>query len=324
MSQISFVIPVFRNEGTVRATYEQIVALMRGQFPEHGYEFVLVDDGSDDGSLAELLAIHRHDPRVKALSLSRNFGQLNAVIAGVRSATGNATVIMSADLQDPVKLIEDMIREWQSGTKIVICYRVSREDSFAARMTSKAFYGLIRLSNPNMPSGGFDYILMDEEPTRIFASLKDRNRFLQGDVLWLGFSTKFIPYHRLRRPIGKSQWTVSKKVKYFIDGLLNTSYLPIRFMSLFGVLTSVAGFLYAIIVITARLTGHMPFIGYAPIMVTLLVLSGIIMTMLGVIGEYVWRIYDEARGRPNYIIKDRFMGDDDEVTSSADGQSVVR
>jgi polyisoprenyl-phosphate glycosyltransferase len=306
MSVISFVIPVYRNEGTVRTTYEQIVALMRDKFPEQGYEFVLIDDGSDDGSLDEMLSIHRSDPHVKALSLSRNFGQLNAVIAGLRAVTGDATVIMSADLQDPVKLIEDMIREWQTGTKIVICYRVSREDSFAARVTSKAFYGIIRLSNPNMPAGGFDYVLMDEEPCRIFASLRDRNRFFQGDVLWLGFSTKFLPYHRQARPIGKSQWTISKKVKYFIDGLLNTSYLPIRFMSFFGVMTSLAGFFYAVVVITARLTGNMPFYGYAPIMVTILVLSGIIMSMLGVIGEYVWRIYDETRGRPNYIIKERY------------------
>jgi dolichol-phosphate mannosyltransferase len=283
----------------------------------------LIDDGSDDGSLDELRSIHCHDPNVSVISLSRNFGQLNAVIAGTRAVTGNATVVMSADLQDPVSLIEEMIREWQRGTKIVICYRVSREDSFTSRMTSKLFYGLIRLSNPQMPIGGFDYVLMDEEPTRIFASLRDRNRFLQGDILWLGFSTKFIPYHRMKRTVGKSQWTLAKKVKYFIDGLLNTSYLPIRFMSLFGVLTSLAGFLYAVIVAVARLTGHMPFIGYAPIMVSLLVLSGIIMTMLGMIGEYVWRIYDETRGRPNYIIKERFLSPQEDGKSHSDVHSAT-
>lgn len=309
-SIISFVIPVYRNRGSVRATHDQVVALMQGQLPELDYEFVFVDDGSDDGSLEEILAIRDSDPHVKALTLSRNFGQLQATIAGLRQAQGDACIIMSADLQDPVQLIGDMIREWQAGNRIVIGYRVSREDSLAARLTSKLFYSLMHLSNPKMPTGGFDFVLMDREPTRIFASLRDRNRFFQGDVLWLGFPTKFLPYERMRRTVGKSQWTLSKKVKYFIDGILDSSYLPIRAMSMMGILTALGGFSYALVVVVLRLTNQVPYIGYAPILVSILVIGGMIMTMLGVIGEYLWRIYDETRGRPLYIIKESFGTDE--------------
>jgi dolichol-phosphate mannosyltransferase len=325
MSTISFVIPVYRNRGSLRATYDQVAGLMRGQFPALDYEFVFVDDGSDDGSLGEILALREADPRVKALALSRNFGQLQATIAGLRQARGDACVIMSADLQDPVQLIGEMIREWQAGNRIVIGYRVAREDGLAARLTSRLFYGLVHLSNPDMPTGGFDFVLMDREPYRIFAALRDRNRFFQGDVLWLGFPTKFLPYERLRRPVGKSQWTVSKKVKYFIDGILDSSYLPIRAMSVIGTLTALAGFGYALVVVVLRLTNRVPYIGYAPIMVSLLVIGGLIMTMLGVIGEYLWRIYDEARGRPLYIVKDRYL-EAPEVAAApeSDGAELLR
>jgi polyisoprenyl-phosphate glycosyltransferase len=305
---LTFVIPVYRNRGTIRATCTQIVEMLRTSLPGVDYQFVLVDDGSDDGSLEEILEARRLDPKVEYLSFSRNFGQVPAIIAGLREARGDAVVILSADLQDPVHLIADMIAAWRAGNQIVVCYRIAREDTAAARFTSWAFYNLIRLSNPRMPSGGFDYILLDRRPAAVLAELRERNRFLQGDVLWLGFRTQFIPYERQRRTVGRSQWTLWKKVKYFIDGLLSTSYLPIRFMSLLGIVTALAGFLYALVVVFLRLTNRQPYIGYAPLMTALLVIGGLIMVMLGIIGEYVWRIYDETRARPSYIIKDRYDG----------------
>jgi glycosyltransferase involved in cell wall biosynthesis len=291
---VSFVIPVFRNQGSIRLTYGQIVAMMRDAYPDLGCQVVLVDDGSDDGSLEEMRATHRDDPTVECLCFSRNFGQIPAIVAGFRAARGQATVILSADLQDPVRLIADMIAEWLAGNEIVICYRISREDSAVAQLTSRVFYGLIKYTNPRMPAGGFDFVLLGEKPSRIFASFRERNRFFQGDILWMGFPTKFIPYSRQRRTIGKSQWTLAKKIKYFIDGLLNTSYLPIRLMSLLGLITSLSGFAYAVVVVFLRLTGRTPFLGYAPLMIVMLVLGGMNMIMLGIIGEYIWRIYDEA------------------------------
>lgn len=309
---VSFVIPVFRNEGTIVSTCLKIQELFKNLLETLDYELILVNDGSDDGSWSVIQEITSVNNRIKAISFSRNFGQVPAMIAGARHAIGNAAVFMSADLQDPVELIEEMIQEWQNNkSEIVICYRTNREDSIAAKLTSAIFYRFMKIANPKMPEGGFDFVLLDRKPLDVFKEIDERNRFFQGDVLWMGFNIKFIPYKRLKRTIGKSQWNFNKKLKYFIDGSLNTSYLPIRFMSAIGIATALLGFVYAFIVAYARFINKVPFKGYAPIVILLLMIGGLIMIMLGIIGEYIWRIYDEARNRPLYIIKNTVNFDDD-------------
>ena len=303
--KLSFVIPVYRNSGSINPTYSKITALLLGLNLQ--YEFVFINDGSDDNSINELVEIHNNDNLVKIISFSRNFGQVPAVIAGLKEVTGNAVVIMSADLQEPIALIEDMIAKWKSGNEIVIGHRTDRDDNFIANTTSTVFYKLMQYINPKMPKGGFDFMLIDQKALESLNQIDERNRFFQGDVLWLGFNTAFIPYSRLKRTIGKSQWTLSKKLKYFIDGLLNTSYVPIRLMSLLGFIFSLFGFLYAIVIAYSRFINKTPFDGWAPIMILILIIGGLIMLMLGIIGEYVWRTYDETRKRPLYIIKDKFI-----------------
>lgn len=307
--KISFIIPVYRNEGSIAITYDKLTGLM--QRLGHDYEFVFINDGSDDGSMDEILSLYNKDNNVKVISFSRNFGQAAAIIAGYREVTGDASVNMSADLQEPVELIEEMIARWQQGNEIVICHRIDREDSFIANNASKIFYKMMQYANPKMPKGGFDFILMDRKALDAINQIDERNRFIQGDILWLGFSTVFIPYSRLKRTIGKSQWTLAKKLKYFIDGLLNTSYIPIRLMSLLGICFSAFGFLYALVIAYNRFINNTPFIGWAPIMIIILIIGGLIMLMLGIIGEYVWRTYDETRKRPLYIIKDKFTRDEE-------------
>lgn len=309
--KLSFVIPVFRNAGSIVPTYEKLMALFLQLQLDH--EFIFVNDGSDDCSIEELLSLHDKDFRVKVISFSRNFGQVPAVIAGLKVVSGEAVVIMSADLQEPVELIGEMIAKWKAGNEIVIGHRVDREDSFIANKASIVFYRLMRYVNPKMPKGGFDFMLIDQKALQVLNQIDERNRFFQGDVLWLGFSTAFIPYCRMKRPIGKSQWTLSKKLKYFIDGLLNTSYAPIRIMSLLGICFSFFGFLYAILIAYNRFINNTPFDGWAPIMILILIIGGLIMLMLGIIGEYVWRTYDETRKRPLYIIKDKFIRDETDI-----------
>lgn len=306
--KLSFVIPVFRNEGSITPTYEKITGLMHKLSLD--YEFVFVNDGSDDNSMQELTALHEKDSKVKVISFSRNFGQVPAIIAGMKEVTGAAAVSMSADLQEPIELIENMISKWQSGNEIVIGHRVDREDSFIANKASAVFYSMMKYVNPKMPKGGFDFLLIDQKAIAVFNQIDERNRFFQGDILWLGFSVAFIPYSRLKRTIGKSQWTLSKKLKYFIDGLLNTSYIPIRLMSLLGIIISFLGFLYALVIAYNRFINNTPFEGWAPIMILILIIGGLIMLMLGIIGEYVWRTYDETRKRPLYIIKDKLAKDE--------------
>jgi glycosyltransferase involved in cell wall biosynthesis len=300
---ISFVIPVFRNEKAVTITYEKIVAMCQSALPAYDREFVFVDDGSDDGSLNELLAIRQRDQTVRIVSFTRNFGQMAAILAGLKTATGDLVLHLSADLQDPVDLIPRLVQQFEAGNEVVVAYRENREDRFTSRLTSRLFYRIIRLSLPEIPSGGFDYVLMARKVVDAFNSIEVRNRFFQGDVLWLGYKTSFVPYTRAKRTYGKSQYTFAKRLKNSLDAILDSSYLPIRFISLVGVLTALSGFLYAVDIVYARLRHDIPATGLAPIMILVLVIGGLLMLMLGIIGEYVWRIYDEVKGKPNYVVR---------------------
>jgi len=306
MKRISFVIPVYRNERAVTITYDHIRQICASALTNYAYEIVFVDDGSDDGSLDELLRIRSADPNVRVISFTRNFGQMAAILAGFQQATGDVIVQLSADLQDPIALVPQMMAEYERGSEVVVCHREHREDALSARLTSRALYAILRLSFPQIPPGGFDYILLDRKVVDAFNAVDVRNRFFQGDILWFGYKTTFIPYTRARRAIGRSQYTFAKRLKNSLDAILDSSYLPIRFISLVGVLTAFAGFLYAIDIVYGRLRHDIPFTGWAPIMILILVIGGLLMLMLGIIGEYVWRIYDEVRGKPNYVVRNIF------------------
>jgi glycosyltransferase involved in cell wall biosynthesis len=303
MKRVSFVIPVYRNERAVTVTYRRIRDVCASDLAHYAYEIVFVDDGSDDGSLEELLAIRDSDPNVRVVSFTRNFGQMAAILAGLKQATGDVVVQLSADLQDPVALVPQMIAAYEKGSQVVACHREHREDGLSARLTSRLLYAILRLSFPQIPAGGFDYLLLDRKVVDAFNAVDVRNRFFQGDILWFGYTTTFIPYTRTKRPIGRSQYTFAKRLKNSIDAILDSSYLPIRFISLVGVLTALAGFLYAIDIVYARVRHNIPTTGLAPIMILILVIGGLLMLMLGIIGEYVWRIYDEVRGKPNYVVR---------------------
>jgi len=303
MKRISFVLPVYRNERAVTLTYQQIRHVMSSDLQRYAYEIVFVDDGSDDGSAAELAAIQTADTQVRVVTFTRNFGQMAAILAGLRQASGEVIIQLSADLQDPIALVPQMVAEYERGSEVVACHREHREDPWSRRITSRLLYAILRLSLPQIPAGGFDYILLDRKVVDAFNAVDVRNRFFQGDILWFGYKTTFIPYTRPKRPIGRSQYTFSKKLKNSIDAILDSSYLPIRFMSLLGVLTAFLGFLYAVDIVYGRLRHDIPFTGWAPIMILVLVIGGVLMLMLGIIGEYVWRIYDEVKGKPNYVVR---------------------
>ena len=300
---ISFVIPVYRNERAVTLTYQKIRGALANDLSSYDYEFVFVDDGSDDGSLAELLRLREADPKVRIISFTRNFGQMAAILAGLKGATGDVILHLSADLQDPVELIPRMVRDYELGSELVIGHRAEREDKWTSRITSRLFYRIIRMSFPQMPAGGFDYVLMARRVVDSFNRIEVRNRFFQGDLLWMGYKTTFIPYTRAKRTIGRSQYTFAKRLKNSLDAILDSSYLPIRFISVAGASTACAGFLYALNIAYTRFEHGTPFTGWAPIMILLLLIGGLLMLMLGIIGEYVWRIYDEIKKKPNYLIR---------------------
>jgi glycosyltransferase involved in cell wall biosynthesis len=305
--KISFVVAVYHNEGAVSKTHEKIRPVFSNELAHHDYEVIFVDDGSKDGSLREILSLREQDPRVKVITFTRNFGQMAAMLAGFREATGDAIINISADLQDPVELIPQMVEKWQEGSETVICYRTDRSDTLLAKIFSRLAYGVLRMSLPQIPPGGFDFVLMDRKVMDTFNSIDVRHRFFQGDLLWTGYRTSFIPYVRLKRTIGKSQYNFGKKLKNFLDAVLDASYLPIRFISLIGLITSTLGMLYSATIVISWLRGETPFEGWAPIMIVILLVGGLIMVMLGVIGEYVWRINEEVRKRPNYVVRDKFL-----------------
>ena len=305
--KISFSIAVYRNEGSILKTYKNIKSVLAKSLKGYDFEIVFIDDGSDDDSLKKILEIRKKDKRVKVISFTRNFGQMAAMLAGLKEASGDAVINISADLQDPIELIPQMIKKWKDGSEIVVCYRTDRQDALGSKLFSRLAYSLLRLSTPQIPPGGFDYVLIDRTALDEFNKIDVRNRFFQGDLLWSGYRTSFIPYVRLKRTIGRSQYNLAKKLKNFLDAFLDSSYLSIRFISIIGILTSIFGVIYSLTIVYVWIRGGAPFTGWAPIMIAIMVVGGLIMVMLGVIGEYIWRIYDEVRKKPNYVIRKKYQ-----------------
>ncbi len=303
--KVSLCFPVYQNAGSLEELYQRSREAMETNFPEMEFEFIFVNDGSTDGSLEELLAIKKRteDDRVKIINFSRNFGAQAACIAAWAHATGDAAIVLAADLQDPPEQCVEMVKEWEKGNDIVISYRKSHGTSALKRLTSKIAYSILL---PQSPHGGFDFVLFDRKALDALLSLTERNRFFQHDVLSLGFPLKFIPYNKLARKVGKSQFGHLKRWNYFLTGYLNATYMPIRFFSFVGLLFALASATYTGMIVYAYFAKKTPFEGWAPIMVLLLLIGGLIMIMLGLIGEYVWRIFDEVKKRPQYFIKDIF------------------
>ena len=301
----SIVIPVYQNEGSLDETFRKLKKYVIDKNRQYSSEIIFVDDGSTDNSFQILKKLYEGDPElVVIVRLTRNFGTYPAIIAGYEKARGKCVVNISADLQDPPELIDEMLdAHFNKNFNIVICHRQSRDESVYRKLTSKIFYGLIRkLCFPNMPSGGFDYILISHKVKNVILKDLEADFFLQGKLLWTGYDAKFIPYQRKKRESGKSQWTSSKKAKWFIDSIVNYSFFPIRFMSALGIVIALTGFVYAGIVFVQRLMIEEYIYGWAPIVILILILSGFQMLMLGVIGEYLWRTLSQTRDRVKYII----------------------
>lgn len=304
MSLISICFAVYENEGSLQPLYNKILSELLENFPNVDYELIFVNDGSKDNSLAVLKELNSKDSKVKIISFSRNFGQMAAILAGWDYAKGDVVINMAADLQDPPEQCVKMLKEWKKGSDIVVSYRGSHKTNFRKKISSRLFYKMLL---PNVPPGGFDFTLIDKKVLLYINNLKERNRFYQYDILWAGYNLKFIPYDKLERTIGKSQYTFLKRFNNFYSAFLNVSYLPLRILSIIGFLVSVSGFIYAVNIVYAFYMHDTPFQGWAPIMIITLLLSGLIMLMLGVLGEYIWRILDEVKQRPHYLVNEEIL-----------------
>lgn len=304
MSKLSIIIPVYYNEDTLMLLYEDMKAKILSTFED--YEIVMVDDGSGDSSYEVMQNIQALDPsHVKLVHLSRNFGEHAAILAGLNVCTGDCAVTKQADLQEDSELIVEMYESWKKGNKVVLAVREDRDDSKIYQLFANLYYKMMqKLVNPNMPKGGFDCYLLDRQVIEVLKMFDEKNSALTLQVLWVGFKSEKIYFHRKARTVGKSRWTMSKKIKLIIDSLMSFSYAPVRIMSTLGSLFSLAALIGIIACICEVCFTGTRSVGWASLMCVVLLTSGIIMLMLGLLGEYVWRALDASRNRPPYLIEE--------------------
>lgn len=308
--KISIVIPVYYNEDNLRPLYDDIKEKLYTH-PEYDWEIIMVNDGSQDKSYSILTDLARHDERVKAYSLSRNFGSHAAILCGLTRCTGDCAVVKAADLQEPTEMIIDMINSWKKGNNVVLAVREKRNESKKQIAFANLYYWLVRKTAlTNMPQGGFDVYLIDRKVINVLMQLDEKNSALTGQILWSGFRTDKIYYTRLAREIGESKWTLKKKIRLVSDSLFSFSTLPITIVSLVGTISCLGALIWAAFVVILKILGLINVSGWTTLFVFNLFSFGIIMLTLGILGGYLWRAFDASRNRPPFIIEEMTEEDD--------------
>ena len=309
MKKFSIVLPIYGNEENLPITVPYIIDNIPKLFPDYEVEVVMVNDGSPDNSYEIMKSYQKQYPQIiKIASFTRNFGQDMAWDYGISFASGDAIGVISADLQDPLELFVDMLKEWENGYQLVFGTRVKRNDK--GQLFSKITHGLIhRFISDKYPKGGFDYFLMDKEAADQYLKARERNGSNQLLMLWYGFKHKEIEYERTKRTVGKSGWTFSRRIKGFIDTFVSNSYLPLRAMSFIGGVSAFGGFVYALYIVVSTLISRIngdtnDVLGWSSIVTIIIFFSGLILLSLGIIGEYLWRIFDYVKQRPRYVVKE--------------------
>jgi dolichol-phosphate mannosyltransferase len=304
MPRLSIIIPCYYNEHNIPVTTKELIENEK-VFPcDVEFEYIMVDDGSKDNTIEKLKEFKNQYPnKVKIVKLSGNFGSYNAIQAGMKYAEGDVNVVIAVDLQDPPELMLKMYNYWLDGIKLVVANRNEREDSFVARLFAKSYQKLIqKFALPNLPNGGFDYCLFDRQLKDQVIDLNENNTNSLYLLMWLKYDFVSIPYTRRKRSIGKSRWTLKKKIKLFVDSFVSFSYAPLRLITISGLLLGLISFIYAIYVVIARLSGVIDVQGWTTMMVVFLVISSFQMISIGIIGEYLWRSLESSRKRPPYVI----------------------
>lgn len=300
--KISIVAPAYNEEENVLPFYEKMKAVLDGITKE--WEIVCVDDGSQDKTLEMLTRLHLDDNRLKVINLSRNFGKEAALTAGLDHASGDAIIPIDIDLQDPPELIPEMIQLWQQGYEVVYATRTEREgETFLKKSTASYFYRFInRLSNIEIPKNTGDFRLMDRKVLDALKELRETHRFMKGLFSWVGFKQTSLPYVRKERFAGTTKWNYFKLIELAIEGITSFSIKPLQVATMLGLLVSLLAFFYGVIIIGKTVVFGADLPGYPSIMVTMLFLGGVQLITIGVIGEYIGRIYHEVKQRPIYLI----------------------
>jgi dolichol-phosphate mannosyltransferase len=310
---ISLVIPVYNEELVIGKLVAEIDAVL-----EHvglPWESVFVDDGSTDKTLSLLLEHQRHNPRITIIQLSRNWGHQAAISAGLARARGDAVIIMDGDLQDPPSVIPEMIEAWRSGAQVVIAQRSSRGDHLFNRILFRSFYFILgQVTDFPIPLNAGIFGLLGRQAVDAVNQLNERNRYLPGLRAWIGFPTRVVLYSRPARAAGKPKQSFPRLLRYALDAIFSFSYKPLRFSLFMGMATALFAMIFAVVLVTARLQGvgilgGPVVIGYTSTIVSILFLGGIQLIGIGILGEYLGRIYDEVKRRPLYLVERVFPSD---------------
>lgn len=303
--RISVVVPVYDNAATLPAVAERLRSVAGGA--DWDLEAIFVDDGSSDASWTTIAAISRDWPAARGVRLTRNFGSPMAIVAGLQEATGEAAAVLSADLQEPPELLPEMVAAWRRGASIVLAIRASRPEPWPSRAAAGFYYRTLRkLAFREMPAGGFDCFLAGRPAIDFLVSNREVHASLPGLLLWSGFPAAMVPYDRKPSQGGRrSRWTFAKKLKYFIDSVVAFSYAPLRWMSIAGTAVALAAFAYALFLVFFKIFHGQPVQGWTTTMVILAFFSGVQLLCLGVLGEYLWRTLDAARGRKGFLIREK-------------------
>ena len=310
---LSVVAPVFNEEAILHELYRRLTAVLDGAGLD--WELVLINDGSRDGSPEIMRALHAADSRVKVVNFARNFGHQVAITAGTDYAQGQAVVIIDADLQDPPEVILDLLAKWREGYEVVYAIRSERKgETWFKEFTAKAFYRIIyKITDINIPMDTGDFRLMDRKVVEALKTMREKHRFMRGMSVWVGFKQAGVHYARAERYAGETKYPLKKMLKFALDGITSFSYLPLQLATYIGFFAAAISILGIIATIILRLTGSHAFYGQATTLVAVLFLGGVQLISLGIIGEYLGRIYDEVKGRPLYIVREA-LGFDEKVS----------
>lgn len=300
---ISIIFPTFNEQDNLVELHKRLLEAI-AKIKSHTFEFIFIDDCSSDQTPHILLDLHEKDNRIKIIRFARHCGSHAALTAGLHYASGDCAIVLAADLQDPPELIPKLIHDWNNGMKIVWGVRTKREgEGLTVKFFSHLYYRMMNwLTNVKFPHRGADVFLADRVVLNAFKKVTEKHSSVFMTLAWLGFKQSNIDYVKEARYKGRSKWTLGKKIKLAIDSILAFSDIPIRYMSVLGFCTAFLGFVYAFYVIWSYARGS-PVEGWSSLIIAILLVGGIQMMMLGVLGEYLWRTFDESRKRPLYIIE---------------------
>ncbi len=304
MIQFSIIAPVYNEKDNLFELHKQVSQTMNST--SDSWEFILVDDGSIDGSSDVIQQLAENDDHIVPVIFSRNFGHQVAVTAGLDYSKGRAVVIIDADLQDPPGVILEMIEKWHEGFEVVYAIRSEREgESWFKRTTASIFYRMIyRITDVSIPLDAGDFRLLDRKVVDVLNQMREKHRFLRGMSSWVGFKQTGISYKRSARFAGETKYPFRKMFKLAINAITSFSYFPLQIATFLGFISAFLSLMFIPIVIVTRITGYLAFQGQATTLIAVLFLGGIQLISLGILGEYIGRLYDEAKGRPLYIVRE--------------------